>query len=236
MLPKSLSRWCFGLAACGLLASGSDALAQQVRVPFAIPTAVQNQPKGPAPSSLFKPQQFRNLVPGVERTIDPERSFRELTSRHDVPELLAVDATFDWAKDMQYYHDVWALDFTFKPMRMIEVDVPAPGGKLRKKLVWYLVYRVKNPGIVWHTEPTVYADPVRKVAKKDQGEFEYEVTGQDALTEGKVLIVEEAREKPVRFAPNFVLFSRDPAASSTWTGRFRPPRSRSSCAKTQRGP
>lgn len=198
---KSLSLWSFGWIAAGLL------MASPVSAQVARPASAVQAPK--APGALFKAPQFRNLVPGVERTIDADRSFKELTSRHDVPELLSVDGTFDWAKDTQYYHDIWALDFTFKPMRMIEVDVPAPGGKLRKKLVWYLVYRVKNPGVVWHTEPTVYADPEAKVAKKDAGEFEYEVTGRDVLTEGKVTIVEEAREKPIRFVPNFVLFSRD---------------------------
>jgi len=169
---KSLSPWCFGWVAAGLLMASpaSTASAQLVR-----PTSAIQAPK--TPGALFKAPQFRNLVPGVERSIDPDRSYRELTSRHDVHELLGVDGTFDWAKDTQYYHDIWALEFTFKPMRMIEVDLPAPGGKLRKKLIWYLVYRIKNPGVVWHTEPTVYTDPIAKVAKKDAGEFEYQVTG-----------------------------------------------------------
>jgi hypothetical protein len=89
---------------------------------------------------------YRQLAPGVEKTISPERQEEESFSRHDVVELLKVDPGFDWAKDIRYTHPIWDLEFTFKPMRMIEVDVPEPSGRLQRKLVWYLVYRVKNMG------------------------------------------------------------------------------------------
>lgn len=90
--------------------------------------------------------QFRKLAPGVEKTITPDRQDDEAYSRHDVVELLKVNPGFDWAKDVRFNHPVWDLEFTFKPMRMIETDVPDETGRLRRKLVWYLVYRVKNMG------------------------------------------------------------------------------------------
>ena len=34
----------------------------------------------------------------------------------------------------------------FKPLRMIYVDIPQPSGKLQRKLIWYMIYRVKNTG------------------------------------------------------------------------------------------
>ncbi|MBL9124162.1 MAG: hypothetical protein JNG90_11060, partial [Planctomycetaceae bacterium] len=60
--------------------------------------------------------------------------------------LLQVDPNFEWAKDIRFEHPIWDLEFTFKPMRMIEADVPDGNGRLQRKLIWYLVYRVKNLG------------------------------------------------------------------------------------------
>ena len=69
---------------------------------------------------------YRKLAPGVMKTIDPMRTLEETVSRHDVVGLLAVDPKFDWAKDIAFRRDVWVLEFQFKPMRMIWVDVPQP--------------------------------------------------------------------------------------------------------------
>ena len=78
--------------------------------------------------------------------IDPDVDLGEIVSRHDVVELLAVDKTFDWAKDVDFRREIWALEFKFKPMRMISVDVPQPTGKMQRKLIWYMVYSVTNTG------------------------------------------------------------------------------------------
>jgi hypothetical protein len=50
------------------------------------------------------------------------------------------------AANTAYRRQVWNLEFTFKPLRMMWVDIPQPSGKMAKKLVWYLVFRVKNSG------------------------------------------------------------------------------------------
>jgi len=42
--------------------------------------------------------------------------------------------------------DIWNLEFSFKPLRMVEVDVPQPNGKLAKKVVWYMVYQIRYLG------------------------------------------------------------------------------------------
>lgn len=89
---------------------------------------------------------FRKLAPGVVVTIDREQKKDELFSQHDIVELLKVDPAFDWAKEIRFTHDIWALEFSFKPIRFIEVDVPAAEGHLERQLVWYMVYRVKNTG------------------------------------------------------------------------------------------
>ena len=59
------------------------------------------------------------LAPGVMISIEPDQDVGETVSRHDVVELLAVDKNFNWAKDVDFRHEVWALQFKFKPVRMI---------------------------------------------------------------------------------------------------------------------
>jgi len=50
------------------------------------------------------------------------------------------------SKNITFRHPVWGLEFAFKPMRLIEVDVPNATGVMEKKTVWYLVYRVRYTG------------------------------------------------------------------------------------------
>ncbi len=89
---------------------------------------------------------FRRLAPGVMVTIDPERKREEDSSIHDVVELLRVDPSFSWAQAVRFEHSVWALEFSFKPPRFIEVDVAGVGGRVTRQKLWYLVYKVRNPG------------------------------------------------------------------------------------------
>lgn len=89
---------------------------------------------------------YRKLAPGVMLSADPALREAETVSRHDVVELLAVDPDLDWAKDVAFRRKIWHLDFKFKPMRMILVDMPHADGRMRQKLIWYLVYSVTNTG------------------------------------------------------------------------------------------
>jgi hypothetical protein len=59
-------------------------------------------------------------------------------------------------KDIPFRRDAWYLEFTFKPLRMMYVDLPQPSGNMERKLVWYMVYRVKNLG--GHFQPKEAAD------------------------------------------------------------------------------
>jgi hypothetical protein len=99
--------------------------------------------------------KHRQLAPGAIKAIDPERQVAESVTRHDMVEVLASDPSYaerDWskdkspAKDTVFRRDVWSLEFAFKPVRFVHVDVPTPDGRLTPKLVWYLVYSVKNTG------------------------------------------------------------------------------------------
>jgi len=50
------------------------------------------------------------------------------------------------SRDITLRHDVWGLEFSFKPARLIEVDFPMENGQVQRKVVWYLLYKVRYSG------------------------------------------------------------------------------------------
>jgi len=119
------------------------------------------------PSAVGAP--VRQLAPGVLTTIKPDRELDDTFASHlegappndkvveilrgGVPGLVwkpnfasATDLLAWKAAHADFRRPVWNLQFEFKPLRMMWVDMPTPDGKLTRKLVWYLVYRVKNVG------------------------------------------------------------------------------------------
>src|SRR5262249_6604236 len=84
------------------------------------------------------------------------------------------------ATNTEFRRTIWSLEFTFKPVRMIYVDVPQASGRMQRKLVWYMLYHVRNPG--GHMSPVKQADGSITIQPVDQ---------------------------PVRFFPTFVLESHE---------------------------
>jgi hypothetical protein len=131
------------------------------------------------------------LAPGVMVTIDPYINLGETVSRHDVVELLAKDENLALAKNVDFRHEVWALQFKFKPVRMILVDVPQPSGKMQRKLIWYMVYSVTNTGKI--------LEPVKDASLP----YENELADKEKAYEIKTV------EKPIHFIPEFLLDGHD---------------------------
>jgi hypothetical protein len=86
--------------------------------------------------------------------------------------------------EMTFRRTVWQLQFAFKPVRLIEVELPAGDGTMAPRQVWYLLYRVQNTGTV--LKPTAYQD-----------EF------------GHTMFKTETSTETVRFLPVFALQSHD---------------------------
>lgn len=122
---------------------------------------------------------FRKLAPGVVRSVDPARQLEETVSRHDQIGLLSVNADYTWAKNVRFRHNVWCLEFKYKPVRTIWVDVPQQNGVMQRKLIWYLVYSVTNTGQTMTSE------------KQEDGTYQVKTVQED-----------------VRFVPEFILFCR----------------------------
>jgi hypothetical protein len=121
----------------------------------------------------------------VVTTIPPDFLPGETVSTHDLVEIRS-NRTLDWkpefmttsrtlygkAAGVKFRRDVFALEFSFKPLRMINVN---------GELVWYLVYKVRNPGEV--LKPVEGANGVFTTTMAPAG--------------------------PLRFIPQFVLESQD---------------------------
>jgi hypothetical protein len=140
----------------------------------------------------------RQLAPGVLTTIRPDLEPDDTVSTHDLvevrsnrdlqwsPEYMAQsDTLYGMSTGVKFRREIWGLEFAFKPLRMIEIDVPVPGGGRERKLVSYLVYRVRNTGQT--LEPTA--------------------------GEGGVFAAKPGSGEPVQFFPQFVLESHDRAAN-----------------------
>ena len=136
------------------------------------PPAAARPARAVARAAAARPK-YRQLAPGVMRTIDPENQVAERVSRHNVVEVLTADPNYaerDWsqgkspARDTVFRREIWSLEFAFKPVRFVHVDVPTPDGRLQRKLVWYLVYSVKNTG----SEPVRFV-PQFVLLSKDTG-------------------------------------------------------------------
>jgi hypothetical protein len=150
--------WLLALAVfalCAVVVAAQSVLAQGAPAPAKAgpPLAPRSAAKHPAP-------QYRHLAKGVETTIPVMRDTDETVSVHDMVDILYGTPNLEWkpnylpqtetlaakAKDVPFRRSIWNLEFTFKPLRMIYVDVPQPTGRMERKLIWYMVYHVKNPG------------------------------------------------------------------------------------------
>lgn len=52
----------------------------------------------------------------------------------------------EMSKNIVFRHEIWCMEFAFKPVRMIEIDGVSPSGESQKKIVWYLLYRLRYLG------------------------------------------------------------------------------------------
>ncbi|REJ97195.1 MAG: hypothetical protein DWQ35_03015 [Planctomycetota bacterium] len=150
-------------------------------------------------------RRYRQLAPGVETVVPVARSEEETGEEHPIVEVKAANLAWDpqeavakshtldeRANATMFRRGIWHLQFAFKPMRMIRVDVPQPNGRMKEKLVWYMVFRITNNG--QHMTPE---------------QSEEEGAPPNASTIARVDGHEQmlANIGPIRFIPNFTLRS-----------------------------
>ena len=139
----------------------------------------------------------RALAPGVMTTIPVETKVEETVTRRPIVELAGFNdpdqpTAASLARIIDFRRDIWCLEFSFKPIRFVEVDLPAEGGSLRRVVVWYMLYSVKNTGQTLHPVPDL-ANP-QEFGETGETRYRYDV--------------EEVAE-PIRFIPHMILATED---------------------------
>ncbi|MFV1965035.1 MAG: hypothetical protein ACC628_06400 [Pirellulaceae bacterium] len=166
----------------------------------------------------------RLLAPGVLTVIPPAAEKLEtVTGPVPIVELVSGMPDLQWtphydpisntlhemAKRVIYRRKIWCLEFAFKPLRMIEVDIPQANGKMQRKLVWYLAYHVRNDGYdlnpkgtpdrwgheVFDVEDDVTIDPLRFFPHFVLGSVEFDKEYLDRLIPAAQRAIQD-REKP----------------------------------------
>lgn len=152
-------------------------------------------------------QPVRPLAPGILTVISPEPKteetsqgplpLRSVTRMNWDPNYLPKTQTLgDKASKVVLRRNIWNLEFAFKPLRMIYVDIPQPTGKMHRKLIWYMVFRVRNLG--QHLTPNPVRDQFKHIVYDEPKKV------------NEVLNLSAAQPTgTIRFFPHFVLESRE---------------------------
>lgn len=149
------------------------------------------------------PPKARVFAPGVITVIPREHEISEtFAGPQPYLEIVKGSNAKDWtpnyspktetllekAQTVTFRRSIWHLEFAFKPLRRVYVDIPHPSGKMQRKLIWYMVYRVKNTGKDWK--------PVDKdLDLEREAREEYKP---------RVVDVERGDSNALRFFPQFV--------------------------------
>jgi hypothetical protein len=159
---------------------------------------------------------------GVLKVISPEpidgETFTGPIELHEIRKGLSdIDYTphfepksqtvYERAKDVTLRRPIWSLEFSFKPVRMVEVDVPQPEGRMRRKLIWYMVYRVRNLG--GHLQPTAELAQSEEVRDRlvDAQLSDAEKEGvQKRIDQYKVFETQPVAQLPKEAFPQIMLF------------------------------
>jgi hypothetical protein len=143
--PSAFGRvvaWCMAVV-CGVLAAAHAG-------------AVWSQQAAKSPA----PKGYRQLGPGAETTIPAKPDPRDTVTQHDLVEIQSTGPQLNWTpqmstssqtlgaltKEIPFRRGAWYLEFSFKPLRVIQVDVPVSGDRMERRTIWYMVYRVRNLG------------------------------------------------------------------------------------------
>src|SRR5262245_7627263 len=177
-------------------------------------------------------QPTRQFATGVLTTIPPAPQAEEMFSgprplvelplaikdlKYE-PKLSSTSKTvYERSQGVLLRRTIWNLEFSFKPMRMIYVDVPQGTGRMQRQLVWYMVYRVRNLGN--HLKPKGLIPPKTPAEGKNPNDEVLELLD-PAVPDAKDLydkFKEHTNDVEVfgrltdnlRFFPHFVLHSTE---------------------------
>jgi hypothetical protein len=158
--------------------------------------------------------QPRVLAPGVLRVVAPDLRVEEAVSSQEPlydlqlspfqPQTRPLsDTGAVRAANVVMRRDVWNVEFAYLPLRTMEADVPQASGKMQRKVIWYMVYRVRFDGQVMSSQ---------------------EITDALGLTTYKpsVIPVDKSSIDEIRLFPTFALQAAvvDPATGEVTTKEY----------------
>lgn len=109
---------------------------------FAAGTLTVIEPEAAAEETTIGPLELDELTKDAGLNwaapeFPDERPFYETRSR----------VLQEMAKQVRYRREIYCMEFSFKPMRQLEADLPQPDGSTKKKVIWYLVFRIRYQGL-----------------------------------------------------------------------------------------
>jgi hypothetical protein len=107
------------------------------------PGVVTVIPPAPNPDETFDgPQTLQSLI-----DTHPEIKWSGETHPNGAPHFDPRSRTLlEMAKQVILRREIYCFEVSFKPLRQIYIDVPRPDGRMQRKLVWYMVYRIRYRG------------------------------------------------------------------------------------------
>ncbi len=107
------------------------------------PGVVTVIPPAPDPKETFDgPLPLQSLLDAY-----PEIQFGGTTHQAGEPHFDPRTRTLvEMAKQVILRREIYCLEFSFKPLRHIYIDVPRADGRMQRRLIWYMVYRVRYRG------------------------------------------------------------------------------------------
>ncbi|WP_164103708.1 hypothetical protein [Candidatus Laterigemmans baculatus] len=126
-------------------AATADAQDQELRVESArfAPGTVRVIPPEPVPEETYTgPISLQGLIDA-----HPELEWSEADFPEGKPHFDARTRTvMEMAQQVILRREIFCFEFAFKPLRQMVVDIPQPNGVMERKLIWYMVYRVRYRG------------------------------------------------------------------------------------------
>jgi hypothetical protein len=120
-------------------------------------------------------RQQRKLGDGVLKVIPPQilpeetrtyfPTIKGFTPPEYRPETSPLSATsFQQSQNIILRREIGCLEFAFTPLTVKVIEVPQPSGKMQRKTVWYLPFRLRNLGN--HYSPQLLDDTTKLKFKK----------------------------------------------------------------------
>ncbi|MDO4570786.1 MAG: hypothetical protein Q4D38_10405 [Planctomycetia bacterium] len=162
---------------------------------------VPQVPRVPAPPTKSPP---RVMAPHVFKRIHPCLESIDILSLYD-PVGLEGELGEDFEAEMDKYHMsrhvVWYLEIEIKELRTITVYLPDLVRKtVSPQKVWYLIYKVRNPGVAYVVKDTPLEKEVTDLRKVVDVPFPLECKNKE---------IEVVDNMTLRFNPLFVLKTND---------------------------